>query len=247
LEYWLFSNKSNDCINYISSGISKICIDIETRGKKSRQSKRNTFISDHKLEDIIAISEKIGKEKTICRVNPLHENSRIEVEKAIAYGAGTIIIPYFKEVEDLHNFLFLIKGRAKIIALVETIQSFLKIEEISKIKDIERIHIGLNDLSLEIGFDDMFEIVRTNWMEIISKKIDPNTKFGFGGISSLKDNKCIYPVSEILNHHKKCGSSSVIISRSFERFCKIESRITKISYWNIYKREINAIRNFINT
>ena len=89
---------------------------------KNKAIKRNTFISDHKLEDIIAISEKIKENHLQGKL--LHENSRIEVEKAIAYGAGTIIIPYFKEVEDSPQFFILIKGRAKIIALVETIQSF---------------------------------------------------------------------------------------------------------------------------
>jgi len=245
LDYWIFSNNEKDCMDYVSAGVNNICIDIETRGKQIRQSKRNTFISDHKLEDIIPISRKIGKDKVICRVNSLYDDSKLEIEKAIEYGAGTIMVPYFKELYEINNFLSFIKGRVKVIALVETIQSFLKIEEISKIEDIDRIHIGLNDLSLDVGFKDMFEIVRSNWMEIISRKIDNKIKFGFGGISTLRDSKCLYPVEKVLDHHKKSGSSSVILSRSFERFCESKSNGNKEEFWRIYRDEIESVSRYL--
>ena len=56
MEFLIFSNDAINAFKYIESGVTKICVDIESIGKKERQSSRNTFISDHVLEDVISIS-----------------------------------------------------------------------------------------------------------------------------------------------------------------------------------------------
>ena len=73
-------------------------------------------------------------ERTMCRINPFYADSHLEIEKAIKYGAGSIIVPYFKDITSLNKILALIDGRVKTIALVETIQSFYVLKKYLMLK-----------------------------------------------------------------------------------------------------------------
>ena len=50
MEFIIFSNDYINSKNYITAGVSKICIDIERKGKAERQAKRDTLISKHKID-----------------------------------------------------------------------------------------------------------------------------------------------------------------------------------------------------
>ena len=109
----------------------------------------------------------------------------------------------------------MVKGRSRTIALVETMSSFMRLPEIVKIKGLDSVHIGLNDLSLDLKFDDMFEIVTNEWMEIICENFFLKKEVNFGGISTLNDLGCKYSAKEILKHHKRCNSNSILSRRFF--------------------------------
>ena len=249
LEFWIFSNDIKNSTKYIEAGVTHICIDIEINGKEERQIGRNGVISRHNLDDLNGLSKKIGTKNSICRINPLYSESINEINKSIEYGAGSIILPYFHSVKDIKRFIEIVDGRTRTIGLVETMSSFMRLPEIINIKGLDCIHIGLNDLSLNLNFDDMFEVVKNGWMEIVyqaffSKK---DINFGFGGISTLNDSGCKYPALEILRHHKRCNSDSVILSRRFLSYCKKKSGDNEVQYWNILKEEITRIKSLINS
>jgi len=82
-------------------------------------------------------------------------------------------------------------------------------------------------------------------METISKKINPNVKFGFGGVSAIGDKDCKYPAKKIIDHHKSSGSTSVIISRSFENYCNKKSNGDDNEFWKIFNKEIELISNHL--
>tara|TARA_A100001388_G_C28774050_1_gene505926 strand:- start:3175 stop:3924 length:750 start_codon:yes stop_codon:yes gene_type:complete len=245
MEFIIFSNDYINSKNYITAGVSKICIDIERRGKAERQAKRDTLISKHQIEDIAKISERIGIENTICRINPFHEKTYSEIKQSIKLGAGSIIFPYFKEIDEIKFFIDNVNGKAKTIALVETMQSFLRLPNIVNIPGLDQIHIGLNDLSLDIGFENMFEIVELGWMEFLQEKIFKNKiKFGFGGVSTLNDVDCTFPAKRVLNHHVKSNSSAVILSRRFLNNCGQNSNSNN-DFWSTLENEINLLNKFL--
>lgn len=49
----------------------------------------------------------------LVRVNPWNENSILEVEQVIAAGADIIMLPMWKSVTDVTNFLKIVDGRCK--------------------------------------------------------------------------------------------------------------------------------------
>ena len=248
MEYWIFSNNANEAKQLIDSGVTHICVDLEHIGKVERQKSRDTLISKHSIYDILKISELIGKERTICRINPIHVNTKSEIEAAISNGARSIILPYFKTVKEVSLFIELVNKKAKTIALLETPQALIRLPEIVKLSGLDHIHIGLNDLSIGLGFEDMFEVVRLGWMEQIANTYFSNGKitFGFGGVSALDDPTTRYPARDIISHHVRSNSKSVILSRGFFKYCQVKSSELNTSYWSTVQEEMKKIDDLIS-
>lgn len=76
------------------------------------------------------------------------------------------------------------------------------------------IHIGLNDLHLELGMKFMFQLLTDGVVEQLGNKIKAKgIPFGFGGIARLDTG--MLPGADVLKEHVRLGSSMVIVSRSF--------------------------------
>ena len=136
-------------------------------------------------------------------------------------------------------------NRAKSILLVETCQAFFLLPALSSSSSVDSIYIGLNDLSLDCGVENMIDLVSDGWMEIASTLIKGRKPFGFGGVSSLNDQTCMTPAQDILNVHKAIGSNSVILSRSFFKHCQVLSKTTGRDLQTIIRSEISDIKDFL--
>ena len=76
------------------------------------------------------------------------------------------------------------------------------------------IHLGLNDLHLELGMKFMFQLLSDGVVEQLGNKIKAaGIPFGFGGIARLDSG--MLPGADVLKEHVRLGSSMVIVSRSF--------------------------------
>jgi 2-keto-3-deoxy-L-rhamnonate aldolase RhmA len=202
------------------AGVDWIFLDMEVIGKAFRQSGLDTVQNHHTIDDIKRIRKTISQSKLLVRINPIHDavdnypSSKDEIDATIEAGADILMLPYFKTVEEAKTFIHLVNGRAKTLLLLETVEAASLIDEILEVPGIDMIHLGLNDLHLELGMKFMFELLANGTVERLGNKIKAKgIPFGFGGIATL-DGGALQG-SMVLKEHVRLGSSMVIVSRSF--------------------------------
>ena len=203
-----------------AAGVDWIFLDMEFIGKDSRQGGLDTVQNHHTVNDIANIKAAVKKAKVLVRVNPIHEalpnypSSKEEIDASIAAGADILMLPFFKTVEEVKEFIRLVDGRAKTLLLMETVEAANLVDEILEVPGIDMIHLGLNDMHLELGMKFMFELLANGTVEKLGRKIEAKgIPFGFGGIATLDGGAL--PGSMVLKEHVRLGSSMVIVSRSF--------------------------------
>ena len=202
------------------AGVDWIFLDMEVIGKAFRQSGLDTVQNHHTIDDIKRIRKTISQSKLLVRINPIHDalenypSSKNEIEASIDAGADILMLPYFKTVEEVKTFIHLVNGRAKTLLLLETVEAASLIDDILEVPGIDMIHLGLNDMHLELGMNFMFELLADGTVERLGDKIKAKgIPFGFGGIATLDGGAL--PGSMVLKEHVRLGSSIVIVSRSF--------------------------------
>ena len=202
------------------AGVDWVFLDMEFIGKDARQGGLDTVQNHHTVKDVKNIKATVKKAMVLVRVNPIHEtlpnypSSKDEIDDVIEAGADIVMLPFFKTVEEVKKFIGYVNGRAKTLLLVETIEAANIIDEILEVPGIDMIHLGLNDLHLEMGMKFMFELLADGTVERLGKKIKAKgIPFGFGGLATLDGGEL--PGSMVLKEHVRLGSSMVIVSRSF--------------------------------
>jgi len=203
-----------------ASGVDWIFLDMEFIGKDSRQGGLDTVQNHHTVKDVRNIKAAVKKAKVLVRVNPIHDalpdypSSKEEIDATIAAGADILMLPFFKTIEEVKTFIKLVDGRAKTLLLMETVEAANLVDEILEVPGIDMIHLGLNDMHLELGMKFMFELLANGTVEKLGNKIKAKgIPFGFGGIATLDGGAL--PGSMVLKEHVRLGSSMVIVSRSF--------------------------------
>lgn len=221
-------------------GVDRIWVDLETLGKEERQKNMNTVKSNHCVEDIRTIKPYLSKSEMLVRVNPWNENSEEEINDVIDAGADIIMLPMWKSVNDVQNFLNVVNKRCKTTLLLETKEAVDCLDDVLNYCDMDEIHIGLNDLHLSYGLTFMFELLANGKVEEITKKIrNKGIPYGFGGIAKLGEGDL--PAEKIVMEHYRLGSTRAILSRSF---CNTDlvKNIDEID--KVFEKNIKDLRNF---
>ncbi len=196
------------------SGVDRIFVDLEYKGKEERQKNMDTVKSKHSEDDIVKISKVLTKSKLLVRINPINDDSKREIDSVIENGADIIMLPMFKTVEEIKCFFKLVNKRVKTVLLLEHIDAVNNLDEILNIEGIDEIHIGLNDLHLSMNLKFMFELLSNGTVEDIASKINKkNIPFGIGGIGRIGGG--MVPAEMIIAEHYRLGSTGAILSRSF--------------------------------
>ena len=203
-----------------ASGVDWIFLDMEFIGKDARQGGLDTVQNHHTVKDIENIKAAVKAAKVLVRVNPIHDalpnypSSKDEIEASIKAGADIVMLPFFKTVEEVKQFINYVDGRAKTLLLMETVEAANLVDDILEVPGVDMIHLGLNDMHLELGMKFMFELLANGTVEKLGNKIKAKgIPFGFGGIATLDGGAL--PGSMVLKEHVRLGSSMVIVSRSF--------------------------------
>lgn len=225
----------------IDANINTIFVDMEYIGKETRQKNMDSVKNHHTFEDIIAIKSVINKSKVdanlLVRVNPIHENSQTEINTAIQCGADIIMLPMWKSIAEVEKFISFVNKKAKSYLLLETKEAVSIIDEIIKLKNIDGIYIGLNDLHLSYNYSFMFEPLSNGLIDYLSSKItSAGIKFGFGGLARIGEGTL--PAEKILAEHIRLQSSMVILSRSFCN-CQIVEDLKEIQ--NCFEKGVSEI------
>ena len=226
-------------------GIDWLFLDMEFIGKDFRQGGLDTVQNHHTVEDVKNIRRTVSKSKVLVRVNPIHEalpdypSSKDEIEAVINAGADIVMLPFYKTVKEVRQFIQYVGGRAKTCLLLETAEAAILLDETLKVPGIDMIHLGLNDLHLELGMKFMFQLLSDGVVEQLGNKIKAaGIPFGFGGIARLDSG--MLPGADVLKEHVRLGSSMVIVSRSF---CNTDVITDLDEVRRIFTEGIKAIRD----
>ena len=221
-----------------SAGVDRIFVDMEYIGKEQRQRKMNTVKSTHTVSDVKNIASVIEKSELLVRVNPIYAGSRDEISEVIDSGADRIMLPMYKSIDEVEQFLRLTDGKVKTTLLAETVQACEIMEEVAGIAEVDEIHIGLNDLHLALGKKFMFELLADGTVEKIREPIiKANKPFGFGGIARIGYG--MVPAEYIIKEHYRLGSTAAILSRCFGDVYKMDD-LSEVEA--LFDTEIKRIR-----
>ena len=236
-------------------GIERVWIDLEWKGKELRQKNMDSVKSKHKIEDILQVKKVLKNAKLQVRINPMDDDSEMEIRRAIDAGADMLMVPMLKSESQAEAFSEIVEGRVPTILLLETKEAQREAEALVKGGYFDEVHVGLNDLSLAYGYSFMFQVLADG---TVDRLVDVFSKYqipyGFGGVAKIGQGAL--PAEMVLGEHGRLGSERVILSRSFfsmekemdydmaerilqEEFEKIRSAELEIGAWNGEKYEEN--------
>jgi len=221
-------------------GVDRVWIDLETLGKEERQKGLDAVKSQHSVDDIKRIKPLLTTSEMLVRVNHWYDGSVNEINAVIEAGADMIMLPYWKTVEEVQQFVDSVGGRCKTTLLLETKEAVDIVDVVLKITGVVEIHIGLNDLHLSYGLDFMFELLTNGTVEKLCEKFKTaGLPYGFGGIAKIGDGAV--PAEKIILEHYRLGSTRAILSRTFCDNAKIES-IEEID--RVFRTNMAELREF---
>lgn len=220
LKLMYITNNPDIAIIAENAGVDRIFIDMEYIGKAARQGGMDTVQSHHTVDDVRRIRKVISKAQLMVRINPLHKgsaqyiSSKEEIDAVIEAGADLVMLPYFTSVREIEDFVMLVDGRAKVFPLLESAKALQIVDQILEVPGIDEIHIGINDLSLDLHKKFMFELLADGTVEELCHKFKMKCiPYGFGGIGRI--GKGELPAENIIREHYRLGSTCAILSRSF--------------------------------
>lgn len=225
------------------SGVGAILIDMEVAGKAERQGHLDTHKAAHSLADVETIAPLLTTAELMVRINPPSPDTAREVRDAASAGAGRIMLPMFRTVEQVAAFKRA-AGKTPVTLLVETATALARLPAILKLLDgDDHVHFGLNDLCLDMNLSFLFEIMAGRMLDtpaMLCKQA--GRPFGIGGVGRVGQGHV--PAEWILGEHVRLGSRAVILSRVFHEnatnLCELTDRID-------LPREITALQRVRRT
>ncbi|MBN2974451.1 hypothetical protein JW805_20905 [Roseomonas aeriglobus] len=198
------------------NGADRIFVDLELIGKVERQGHLNTVISRHHIDDVRLVRAAVPDKELMVRLNPLHEGSQQEIDLTVESGADIIMLPMFRTTSEACQFADMIAGRCRLCLLVETRAAMQVIGELVSIPGVDEFHIGLNDLSLDLRLNFMFEPFPLGLVDAMATELTKAGKpFGIGGLARADEG--LLPARLLIGEHVRLGSSAAILSRTFHR------------------------------
>lgn len=199
-------------------GVARIFLDQEVLGKAERQGHLDTHKAAHSLEEIAAVAGALKQAELMVRVNPLNPHSQAEVDAALGCGASRLMLPMFTTRREVGQFLELVGGRVPVTFLAETPQALVRLADWLPLLTPSRdeVHLGLNDLSLGMGLNFLFEPMAGRLLDPAAERLNAaGVRWGVGGIARIGQGEL--PAETVLGEHVRLGSSWVILSRAFHQ------------------------------
>ena len=216
MRFIFITNSPSLAVYAAARGVSRLMVDLELLGKVERQGHLSTVISRHSFEDVAAIRNAVPHGELMVRLNPVHEGTASEVERAIALGADILMLPMFRGPEEVRQFCALVRGRARVCLLLETVAGMHALPTIVAVPGVDEIHVGLNDLHLDLQNSFMFQPLADGVVDEIVETIrGAGLPFGIGGLARVGEG--LLPAELLIAEHVRLGSTAAILSRTFHR------------------------------
>lgn len=206
-----------DAATVAGAGVDLVMVDLEILGKQARQGHLDTVISGHSMADIRAVAGAVAdtQARVMARLNPLHDGTRPEVDAAIAEGAQRLMLPMFRHPDEVAAFMDIVGGRVPVTLLLETGTALARLPRILALPGDFDLHLGLNDLHLELQLDFMFELFSGGIVAHVARLCHAaGRRLGVGGVARPGGTGALRP-ELILDAHRRVGSRGVILSRDW--------------------------------
>jgi citrate lyase beta subunit len=214
------------------AGIDRIVIDLEREGKAERQAGRNLFQSTHQLHSVRHVKAALQRAGLMVRINPLSERTAGELDAVIAGGADVIMLPYFFTPDEVRLFVAMVGGRCKISLLVETKSAAGQLAECLAAGPIDEVHIGLNDLSIELGYEVILEPMCTGVIDSLATTLrKAGVPFGVGGLAQLSSEVLPVRPERLLAEQVSLGCTRAWLGRTFRdglRGARLSAEVDRI-------------------
>lgn len=207
-------------------GVARIFMDQEVLGKADRQGHLDTHKAAHTLREIEAVAKQLRHAELMVRINPLNPKSSGEVDAALAHGAQRLMLPMFSSRCDVERFLTMVNNRVPVTFLAETPQALVRLADWLPIltPDFDEVHLGLNDLSLGMGLNFLFEPLAGRLLDPAAELLNAHgVCWGVGGVARIGQGEL--PAETVLGEHVRLGSEWVILSRAFHQGASSSSEL----------------------
>ena len=208
----------------IDSGATMIMVDLEQQGKEERQASRNTRISKHNLKNVPSILKAVGSDSAMVRIDGPKVLDFQILDELLRYGVTRFMVPMWESIEQLQTIQEYCEkssliDRGNLLNIVPLIETWASLKLVSKLEKFEYpwAHFGLNDLSLEINCENMFDIMDYTAFRSACKNLARlRVPFGIGGIG-LPMKKYKFPIERMISSHNDFGAAGFIFTRDFNR------------------------------
>lgn len=214
-----------------AAGVEQIGLDLERLGKDARQGHvPDARISRWGFDDLAAVCAATRRATTFTRLDPLHEGSAAQIDRALACGARALMLPFFSAPDDAARFVALVAGRARVALLVETAPAFVRIDRVAALRGVDEIIIGLNDLHQQLGLTSHFELVVSPLFEAAAACVRAaGVRFGFGGVTAPDDAGLPVPPDLVLAQYARLDAEAAWLSRSFVRASRLDDLAARVA------------------
>lgn len=198
------------------AGINRVGIDLECLGKAARQAGRDSRLSRHSWEDLARIAPAVRQADLFVRINPIHSNTQQEIETALELGARVLMLPSFRTAEEVAAFVRGVRRRAQLMILLELAPAVTRIREILAVPGIDEVMIGLNDLHLQLGVANHFEVLASPLVDMLAAEVRrKGLPLGIGGVGRVDDSSVPVPTELVYAQYPRLGASGAWLARSF--------------------------------
>ncbi len=198
------------------AGIDRIGVDLEYLNKALRQAGTNSRLSGHRMEALAAFGPELRQAALFARCNPVNDGSVAEVEALLRHGVKVIMLPYFKKRSELAAFCRLVDGRALVVGLAETVESLDSIGDILGVPGLGEIHFGLNDLRLQMGLQNHFDVLATKRFQKAAAEVrQSGLPFGIAAVARPYDKTLPVDPLEVCKRIVDHGATRALVARSF--------------------------------
>ncbi len=201
-----------------AAGVQRIGVDLEFRGKAERQTSFDNRISQHTVQDLRRIKDAVRTADLFVRINPLHAGTAEEIDLVLEAGARWVMLPYFRQVSEVEQFIDLLGGRASAAILIETSTALLRIRRILALNGIDEVTLGFNDLRHDFQVRSHFEVLGSPLIDSAASEVARrNLPLSMGGVGRPDDGHAPMPVELVYAQYPRLRATGAWIARSFLR------------------------------
>ena len=196
-----------------AAGVSGFVVDWEDRRALAERATCDQGTRRATTDDLRRIAA-VGSQRVVCRINPVGAHTTREVEEAIDHGATDVLVPMVETPRELSRVVDLVRGRALIGVMIETVEACRNAAEIAQVPP-DFIYVGLLDLAISRREGNVFRPLADGTADRIREAF-AETRFGIGGVTVL-DKGSPVPCPVLLGELARLRTDFAFARRSYLR------------------------------